>query len=483
MRAVDARAVAAGTPEIDLIERAGAAVAEAAMRLDPAARRILVVAGPGNNGADGFVAARVLQERGCEVTCACLVERDRLAGGAALAARRWTGATIPLDQAMPEKADLIVDALFGAGLSRAVEGDALFAIERMNGSGRPVLAVDIPSGLDGDTGQVRGAAVRADRTITFVTRKPGHLLFPGRGLCGFLEVADIGIGPEIVAAAGARAFANGPALWSGKLPRPGATAHKYLRGHTLVASGGATRTGAARLAARAALRIGSGLVTVASPPEAIGIHAAQLTAIMIRGCDGPAGLQAILSDARFNALVLGPALGVHAATRSMVAVAVQARRSLVLDADALTSFEGLAPDLHHAFRNAPIVLTPHDGEFERLFGGIPEILEPASKPERARLAAAHTGAVVVLKGPDTVIAAPDGRVAINENGTPYLATAGSGDVLCGIVGGLLAQGLPAFEAACAGVWIHGETGTAVGPGLIAEDLPEAIPRVLRQLLA
>ena len=214
----------------------------------------------------------------------------------------------------------------------------------------------------------------------------------------------------------------------------------------------------------------------------MGINAAQLTAVMVRGCDGPDGLAAILQDPRFNALVVGPALGVHAMTRTMVMVAVDARRSLVLDADALTSLEGFAPDLAGAFADAPTVVTPHDGEFARLFSGRPDILEPRSKLERARRAAAHLGAVVVLKGPDTVIAAPDGRAAINENGTPYLATAGSGDVLSGLVAGLMAQGLAAFEAACAAVWIHAEAGAAFGPGLIAEDLPDLVPGVLRELL-
>jgi NAD(P)H-hydrate epimerase len=250
-----------------------------------------------------------------------------------------------------------------------------------------------------------------------------------------------------------------------------------------VASGGATRTGAARLAARAALRIGAGLVTLASPPEAIGVNAAQLTAIMIRGCDGAEGLARILQDPRFNALVLGPALGIHSETRDMVSVALQARRSLVLDADGLTSFEGMAGDLAQRFRAAPAVLTPHGGEFSRLFKGQDGIVEAPSKLEQARKAASFTGAVIVFKGPDTVIAAPDGRAAINENGTPDLATAGSGDVLAGMIAGLLAQGMPAFEAACAGVWMHAEAGAAFGPGLIAEDLPEEIPGVLRRLLA
>jgi NAD(P)H-hydrate epimerase len=399
-----------------------------------------------------------------------------------LAAQAWTGSVLRAEEARPGEHDLIIDALFGAGLARDVSGDAAALIERVNASGRPVLAVDVPSGLDGDTGQVRGTAVQATRTVTFVTRKPAHLLLPGRLLCGEVEVADIGIGRETVAEVGGPTFANDPDLWRGTFPRLSLDAHKYTRGHTLVASGGATRTGAARLAARAALRIGSGLVTLASPPEALGVNAAQLTAIMLRGYDGAESFGRILEDPRFSAVVLGPALGVHAMTRALVSLAVQARRALVLDADALTTFEGAASDLGAYFRNAPTVLTPHGGEFVRMFSGQAGILEAPSKLQAARAAARFTGATLVYKGPDTVIAAPDGRAAINENGTPDLATAGSGDVLSGLIAGLMAQGMPAFEAACAGVWIHAEAGASFGPGLIAEDLPELVPGVLRQLL-
>ncbi|QFU16378.1 NAD(P)H-hydrate dehydratase [Microvirga thermotolerans] len=482
MRQADAAAIAAGTPGLTLMKRAGHAVAEAALRMAPPGARVVVAAGPGNNGGDGFVAAALLAGRDCRVTLALLGDRERLRGDAALAAAEWQGQAIPVREAAFDEADLIVDALFGTGLQRDLEGEARQAVERMNASGRPVLAVDLPSGIDSDSGAVRGAAVLAQRTVTFAARKPGHLLLPGRRFAGTVEVADIGIDPH-ARTSGVETFANSPGLWREALPRPGLDSHKYDRGHTLVLSGGATRTGAARLAARAALRIGSGLVTVASPPEALGINAAQLTAVMLRGCDGPEGLYAILKDERFNALLLGPALGVHAATRAMVTVAIHARRSLLLDADALTSFEGLASELHRVFHGAPAVLTPHEGEFARLFKGHPDILDPPSKLERARRAAAYTGAVVVLKGMDTVIAAPDGRAAINENGTPYLATAGSGDTLGGIVAGLMAQHMPAFEAACAGVFIHAAAGAGFGPGLIAEDLADLIPGVLRQLLS
>ncbi len=482
MRQADVWTIESGVPGIELMRRAGQAVARAATEMLTKEARVIVAAGPGQNGGDGFVAAALLAEQGHRVSLGLLGGIDRLSGDAALAAKDWKGAVAPVESLPFAEADLIVDALFGTGLARDLGGAARVAVERMNASGKPILAVDLPSGLDGETGQVRGVAVRAVRTVAFAACKPCHLLMPGRAFCGEVEVADIGISRSTLEATGGRLFANAPSLWRDTLPRPGLGSHKYERGHTLVVSGGATRTGAARLAARAALRIGSGLVTVASPPEAIGINAAHLTAVMLRGCDGPEGLHQILQDARLNALVLGPALGVHSGTRAMVAVAAHARRSLVLDADALTAFEGLATELQGAFGHAPTVLTPHDGEFRRLFKGHPDILDPESKIERAHRAAVYTGAVVVLKGPDTVIAAPDGRAAINGNGTPYLGTAGSGDTLCGIVAGLMAQGLPAFEAACAGVWIHAEAGASFGPGLIAEDLPELVPGVLRALL-
>ncbi len=481
IREADRRAIASGTPGRVLMERAGEAVARSAVRL-AGGGEVGVACGPGNNGGDGFVAARLLAREGVPVRVHLLGDPGRLTGDAAAAAADWAGDVHPLAALDPARAGLVIDALFGTGLTRPLAAEAAAAVEAINGAGRPVLAVDLPSGLDSDTGEIRGVAVRARETVTFAARKPAHLLLPGRGLCGLVAVVDIGISPAILAEVAGPLYENEPALWAGSLPLLSDRDHKYTRGHALVLSGPATRTGAARLAARAALRVGAGLVTLASPRAAILVNAAHLTAVMLRGCDGPEGLRTILRDERLNALVLGPALGVHSGTRAMVAVAVEARRSLVLDADALTSFEGLASELRQAFRHAPTVLTPHGGEFNRLFKDHPEILDPASKIEKARRAAAYTGAVVVLKGPDTVIAAPDGRAAINENGTPYLGTAGSGDTLCGLVAGLMAQGMPGFEAACAGVWIHAAAGASFGPGLIAEDLADLVPAVLRDLL-
>jgi len=485
MREADARTMAAGTPSYTLMTRAGAAVAEAAVAMAgrPGMGGILVVCGPGYNGGDGLVAARLLAEHGHEVAVALLGPAERMRGDAARALSEWRGPLVAADAITPARAGLVVDALFGSGLDRDLEDLPRGIVERLNAAHRPILAVDMPSGIDGDTGAVRGAAVRAARTVTFAARKPGHLLHPGRAHCGPVTVADIGITEATVAELGSRTFVNRPELWRKGFPQPEASGHKYGRGHALVLSGDAAHTGAARLAARGALRAGAGLVTLASPTDALAVNASQLTAVMLRPCDGPEELAAILSDARINAVALGPALGIGAATRALVGVALGCGRAVLLDADALTSFAGEAAQLAAAIATAarPIVLTPHEGEFGRLLDGT-AALAGRSKLERARQAAALLGAVVVLKGADTVIAAPDGRAAINENGTPYLATAGSGDVLSGITAGLLAQGMKGFDAAAAGVWLHAEAARRFGPGLIAEDIPEALPAVLRELV-
>jgi hydroxyethylthiazole kinase-like uncharacterized protein yjeF len=360
-----------------------------------------------------------------------------------------------------------------------VKGDPREAIAAINASGVKVLSVDLPSGINADTGAVMGEAIRATRTVTFFRRKPGHLLLPGRVHCGSVEVAQIGLSPHVLTTIAPQTRVNDPALWGTHFRVPRIDGHKYSRGHAVVVSGGVTTTGAARLAARGALRAGAGLVTVASPPDAVTVHAAALTAIMVRTVDGPGALGALLADKRLNAVVLGPGNGVGPHTRENVLAAVAASPSLVLDADALTSFAEAPDQLFAVLRehSAKAVLTPHVGEFSRLFSDLKEY----AKLDAARAAAAASSAVVVLKGPDTVVADPGGRAAIAENAPPWLATAGSGDVLGGFIGGLLAQGMPPFEAACAAVWLHGEVGQAVGPGLIAEDLPEALPDVYRRL--
>jgi hydroxyethylthiazole kinase-like uncharacterized protein yjeF len=483
MTGADQAAITAGTSGFALMRRAGQAVALAAEAMAERGR-ILVVAGRGNNGGDGFVAAAELAAKGRDVSVVLLCDRATLKGDAALAAAEWKGEVLPCDPAALGQPNLIIDALFGAGLNRPVKGDPYAMIEAMNASGVPILSVDLPSGINGDTGEVMGIAVEASATVTFFRRKPGHLLLPGRAYCGETEVADIGIEPDVLDTIAPKTFENVPDLWADIFPSPQADGHKYARGHAVVVSGDLVSTGAARLAARAALRAGAGLVTVASRRDALSVNAAALTAVMVRETETPQQFAELLTDRRLNACVIGPAAGIGHRTRDMVRAALSARRSVVLDADALTSFTDDPEALFAEIRkhdDPQVILTPHTGEFRRLFSGFQSSYPHASKLERTRLAAVQSGAVVLMKGADTVIAAPDGRAAITANAPPWLATAGSGDVLAGIIGGMLAQGVPAFEAASIGAWMHGEAGQEFGPGLIADDLPDVLPAVLRNL--
>lgn len=480
MGRADRLAVAHGVRSLSLMEAAGQAVADAARRFVQPGQRVAVLCGPGNNGGDGFVAARLLKRASYDVRLFLVGDKAALKGDAAEMARRFDGPVRALDPFQLESLHLVIDALYGAGLSRPIDGIAAEVIAAVNETGTPVLAVDVPSGLDGATGKAPGPAIRATETVTFFRRKPGHLLYPGRGLCGVVRVADIGIPEHVLSEIAVDTFANDPALWRGQFRWPTHEGHKYARGHALVVSGPAQATGACRLGARAALRAGAGLVTVASPLDAVSVNAAHLTAIMLKPFEGPEGLADILQDQRKNAVLIGPGGGVGEAMCRLVEAALRSRASVVLDADALTSFAGDLARLRAAIGqrdDRSVVLTPHDGEFDRLFGSV-----PGSRLDRARTGAAQSGAVVLLKGSDTVVATPDGRAAINSNAPPWLATAGSGDVLGGIVTGLSAQGMPAFEAAAAGAWLHGEAASDFGPGLIAEDLPERLPAVLARLM-
>ena len=499
MTEADRRTVAGGISGASLMENAGAAVARAVMAQHPPGSKVVVVAGAGNNGGDGFVAARHLDGAGYQVAVHLIGRREAVKGDAAWAAGQWQGAVLPGPPEHLTCVHVIIDALFGAGLDRPVAGEALAAITAMNAAGVPIIAVDLPSGISGTTGAVMGDAVNASRTVTFFRKKPGHLLLPGRNHCGPVEVAQIGITDGVLAAIRPSTWENGPGLWGGRFPVPATAGHKYSRGHAVVVSGGRAHTGAARLAAMAALRGGAGLVTLATPRDALDINAAASLAVMVRPVDTAAELAAMLSDPRFNAVAIGPGAGVGDHTREMVLTALAGPRSAVLDADALTSFADHTGELFPALGNdGNAVLTPHSGEFRRLFGKSLEAESPeaplpeagreknptqGSKLDEARAAAAMAGAVVVYKGADTVIAAPDGRAAINANAPPWLATAGAGDVLAGLITGLRAQGMPAFEAAAAAVWIHGEAATAAGPGMISEDLAPRFGEVYRRLFA
>ncbi len=478
MTQADRLTIEGGTPGIDLMEAAGAGVADCALEADGV---VHVLCGPGNNGGDGFVAARLLTEEGREVRLFLLGERSALKGDAALAAARWQGPVEPLAPIAVEGADVIIDALFGAGLTRPLEGVAAETVAAVNASDAIVIAVDVPSGLDGSTGKALGPVVEADETVAFFRPKTGHLLFPGRALCGDLTVVDIGIPGEVLETIRPQTMLNDPDLWLEGFPVPNIEAHKYARGHAVIVSGDALHTGASRLAAYGALRIGAGLVTLAGSREALLIHAAHVSSIMLAEAEDAAGLSTVLSDARKNACLIGPAAGLGMETKAETLAVLASGCSAVLDADVFTSFANEPDALLSALHDA-CVLTPHEGEFERVFPGLLDTSASRLEAARAAAAAAQAGVVVLLKGPDTVIAAPDGRAAINVNAPPTLATAGSGDVLAGIIVGLLAQGMGPFEAACAATWVHGEAASRFGPGLISADLPDLVPEVLDGLL-
>ncbi len=478
---------------LKLMEMAGVAVADAAEGLISPGALVLVLCGPGNNGGDGFVAARHLKQRGYQVVVALLGDQEKLKGDAAHMAGLWQGDIVPanaelLAQVSQPEAALIIDALFGAGFSRDFDDETRSLVKAVARHPAAILSVDVPSGVNGSTGEAVVDALAAQKTVTFFRRKPGHMMFPGRALCGETKVVDIGIPDGVLETIAPQTFSNAPGLWGHEFPKFNAlkqVQHKYNRGHVVVVSGPPSKTGAARLGARAALRVGSGLVTVAGPRSSVLVNAAHLTAVMVEGFDLPDGFGKVIADPRRNAVLIGPGCGVGAETQAMVLQILQTGAGVVLDADALTSFAEDEADRETLFAAikkrddaSKTVMTPHDGEFAKLFAGLDKT-RPLDKLFRAREAAVKSGSVVVLKGADTVVAAPDGRAAINDNAPPWLATAGSGDVLAGFITGLLAQGMPAWEAACAGVWLHGAAASAFGPGLIAEDLPDVLPSVLQ----
>ena len=471
MSAADAAAPAAGVPSQQLMENAGRSVADAIMARF-GATPVVVLCGPGNNGGDGFVIARRLQEAGWSVRVALIGDRARLRGDAAGAAAAWRGETTPVGPDSLSGAGLVVDALFGAGLSRALEGPARTVIEAAAQSGLPIVAVDMPSGLHGDSGAVLGVAAPATLTVTFHRLKVGHLLLPGRTLLGELVVSDIGIPDEVDRSLDIKTWANSPGLWRACLPQRTPLSHKYTQGHAVVLGGGSSSSGAARLAARTALRVGAGAVTVACPAEALSIYAAHLTAVMVAPVADDAGFAAQLEDPRRTAVLLGPGGGVGETLRRRVGLALASDKTCILDADALTSFAGDPKALFAQIRG-PCLMTPHEGEFARLFG------VEGDKMARAKAAARQSGAVVLLKGADTVVAAPDGRAVIQPSAPSTLATAGSGDALAGAALGLAAQRMPLFDAAAAATWLHAAAAERLGSGLIAEDLSEAVPAVLR----
>jgi NAD(P)H-hydrate epimerase len=472
MGEADRLTIAAGTSGQALMENAGAAVAHAILaRHRPGP--VTILCGPGNNGGDGFVAARHLAEAGWPVRLALLGARDHLKGEARYHAAQWRGDVSPLAPAALDGAALIVDAIFGAGLSRALSGPAAETLAAAAQTGAPIVAIDIPSGIMGDTGESLGA-VAAALTVTYFRKTPGHLLLPGRPLCGEIVVANIGTPDSVLDTISPDTFENAPSLWLPQFPQRTDAGNKYTSGHALI-SGGYPMTGAARMSARAAARAGAGLTTIAVPQAALPVYATALTSIMVHPLAAPADLAYLLADHRVTAFLIGPGAGVSEETRSRALAMLATTRATLLDADAITSFQANPAALFSAI-SGPCVMTPHEGEFKRVFD------PKGDKLLRTRAAARLSGAVIVLKGADTVIAAPDGNAIINANAPPTLATAGAGDVLSGIILGLLAQNMPPFLAAAAGVWLHGAAAAAFGPGLLAEDLPDLLPGVLRELI-
>jgi NAD(P)H-hydrate epimerase len=470
MYAADKAAMAAGVSGDALMEAAGKGVADAVTELGRP-RPVAVLCGPGNNGGDGFVAARHLKQVGWPVRLALLGDPAALRGGAKLNAGRWDGGTEALSPSVLDGADIVVDALFGAGLAREIDGVARETIAAIGE--RPCVAVDVPSGVHGDSGAIMGIAPNARTTVTFFRRKPGHVLLPGRIRCGEVRLVDIGIPGGVLDAIAPRQAANARGLWAGAFPWPTLDQHKYSRGHAVI-SGGPQMTGAARLAARAAQRIGAGMVSVAAPTDNAVVYKVALEGVIVRSVRDTAGYAEAIADERVTACLVGPGNGVSPMTREQALAALRARKAVVLDADALTVFEETR-DLLFSAIDGPCLLTPHEGEFRRLFDAA------GDKIARTREAARRSGAVVLLKGADTVIAAPDGRAVVNENAPAELATAGAGDVLAGLAVGLAAQGMEMFDAACAAAWLHGAAAQEIGLGLIAEDLPGRLPAVLRAL--
>lgn len=499
MRATEQAAIAAGkVTGLELMERAGAAAVTAIFEARPdladAAARVAVLCGPGNNGGDGFVVARLLAARGCAVAVYLLGDAARLPADARANHDRWReiGPVAPLAEAprAAGAADLFVDALFGTGLRRPLEGlarDWAATQADLPELRARTVALDLPSGLCSDSGRVLqpGAAVSAALTVTFHAPKPAHFLADAGGHCGHLVIADIGLEMQPVEGAARRVAAPSP-----EVLHKAAGAHKFTHGHALILTGRFGRTGAARLAARGALRIGAGLVTLGAPGAAQQEVAATITALMLSRVEGAEDLRAQLGDSRITALCLGPGLG-HARARDLVPAAAQTGRAMVLDADALTAFAD-APEALFGMQHRCCVMTPHAGEFARLFPDLAQALDapPRTGPARSKIdvtraAAMRAGCTVLFKGPDTVIADADGRVRVHAatgpRAVPWLASAGSGDVLAGFITGLLARGLCPLEAAQAAAWLHAECARGVGPGLIAEDIPERLPAAFRAL--
>ena len=468
-----------------LMERAGQAIADIVLNDYRQCRKIAVLCGPGNNGGDGYMAAHILKSHGFEPTIFAL-GTPRAGSDAEKAAALWGAKHLAFDNfSSPQDFDVVIDALYGAGLDRPLEQSLQEKLKRLNESGIPVIAVDLPSGVFGQNGAIKGEAVKASKTVTFFRLKPGHVCYPGRLQCGEIRLADIGIPEKVLETIKPTRFINFPSLWLKNWPELDYDTHKYRRGHAVVFSGHQSSTGAARLAAHAAARSGAGLVTIVSPEDALLVHEMHLTSIMLKEMGSDTEILDFLENRKVRSVILGPAFGSLERALSIIKVVLLKSKifTLVLDADALTAMAGKSEEIFALIKRSPVnvILTPHEGEFQRVFPSVAH-MEDLSRIEKAAKAATVSGSVVVYKGADTIIASPDGRLAVNVNGTPFLATAGSGDVLSGIIGGLSAQKMLPFEAACAGVFLHARCAEYFGYGMIAEDIVSAIPLVLSGII-
>lgn len=475
MQTADKAAIDAGTPSYDLMTMAGNSAAFVIReRFSP--MPVLVLAGGGNNGGDGYIIAQSLLDDGWEVICSPIGAESPKKPDLIHARGDFKGEVREFSTDLLESNPLIVDAIFGTGLSKPPGDEVKKIIAAVRERNLPVVAVDIPSGVNADSGEVMGDAFDAAITVTFMRKKLGHVLIPGKNHCGEVLVANIGIPEAVMESVAPRVWENDPVLWLPLFPAVASDAHKYSRGHSVVLGGGITQTGAAKLASRAALRSGAGLVSVACDEKSLPVYAASLSAIMTKQTDTVDAFSKLLEDERVTSVIIGPGAGITEYTRQSVLTALRLGKKCVIDADAISAFEDTPETLFNHLK-AECLLTPHEGEFERLFKGVVDL----NKVELTKIAAKKANATILLKGADTVIASPDGRAVVNSNAPSDLATAGSGDVLAGICGGLIAQGMPTFEAACAAAWMHGFTAASIGAGLIAEDLTETLPSAITML--
>lgn len=456
-----------GTSGLQLMETAGEAVTKEIVLRWPKCK-VVVLCGPGNNGGDGFVVARLLQDAGWPVRILLRGDKENLPADAKTNAERWDDIVYPLKVHNMGQPDLIIDALFGAGLVREISGEIAGIIQTVNALATPVVAIDIPSGVHADSGQILGTAIKANLCVTFCRAKTGHYLIPGRGQSDELIVSDIGIDHTTIDHISPKAFLITNAYIKSHFPWPRLDGHKYQRGHGVVI-GGTQMSGAARLGAVCARRVGAGLITIACEKKVQSIYQQSEAGNLVSSED----IQTLLKDPRKNAVLVGPGLGLDEKHKTLIYDLIASEKNLILDADALTFLSQMG-EIEKIDRKGSTLLTPHEGEFLRLFPHI-----NGSKIERVRAASVQSNCTILLKGPDTLIAQPDGKTSINSTGTPWLATAGSGDCLAGICLGLMAQGLTGFDAATLSAWLHGTCAEQRGAGLIAEDIQDMLPLVLQ----